>query len=48
MEVRTVLAHLVWHFDLKLAPGYENWADGLRIYHLWDLTPLLIDLSPVT
>jgi len=33
--IKLTLAHLLWHFDLKLGEDTENWAAGQRIYNGW-------------
>ncbi|KAI1800361.1 cytochrome P450 [Daldinia bambusicola] len=34
-NIKLILAHLLWRFDLKLGAGAENWAEGQRIYNGW-------------
>ena len=46
-EIRLVIARLLWHFDLSLAPdGDENWLDQ-KCFLLWQRRPLKIRLEPV-
>ncbi|KAL0933999.1 cytochrome P450 ClCP1 [Colletotrichum truncatum] len=46
VEMRLILARLLWNFDVKLAPGYEDWSKQ-KNYILWDKTPLKVHLTPV-
>ena len=47
LEMRIVLARLLWNFDLiGLAPSCENWADQ-NVYLFWDKPELLVQLKPV-
>jgi hypothetical protein len=34
-NIKLTLAHLIWHFNLKLGSGTESWAVGQRIYNGW-------------
>lgn len=47
VEMRIVLARLLWNFDLVgLAPQCENWADQ-EIYLFWEKSELLVQLKSV-
>ena len=47
VEMRIVLARLLWNFDLAgLAPSCEEWADQ-NVYLFWDKPELLIKLKPI-
>lgn len=45
-EMRLILAHVLWNFDLELATESENWADQ-KIFSLWEKGPLYVKLTPV-
>lgn len=44
-EMRTIMARLVFNFDLTLAPESKNWLDQ-KIYNLWQKPPLMVHLTP--
>ena len=44
--MRMALAHVLWHFDLKLAPGNEKWMEKQKIYLTWDKEPLNVIFTP--
>ena len=47
LEMRIVLARLLWNFDLiGLAPSCENWASQ-NVYLFWDKPELLVQLKPI-
>ena len=47
VEMRIVLARLLWNFDLtRLAPSCEDWANQ-NVYLFWDKPELLVQLTPV-
>ncbi|KAI1090682.1 putative toxin biosynthesis cytochrome P450 monooxygenase [Rostrohypoxylon terebratum] len=41
LELRMVLARLLWKFDLELMPGSENWFDQ-KAFVIWFRRPLLV------
>lgn len=43
--MRTIMARLVFNFDLKLAPESSGWLDQ-KIYNLWQKPPLMVHLTP--
>ncbi|KAF3763603.1 cytochrome P450 [Cryphonectria parasitica EP155] len=45
-EMRTIIARLVFAFDLKLAPEGENWLRGQKVFNLWRKPPLWVHLVP--
>ncbi|KAK5076852.1 hypothetical protein LTR64_005669 [Lithohypha guttulata] len=45
-EARLVTAKLLWHFDMKLEGGQDDWVDNARFYILWELQPLMIKFTP--
>jgi hypothetical protein len=46
-EMRLILAKVLWHFDLKLGPGCENWVEKQEIHILYEKGPLNMYLTPV-
>jgi cytochrome P450 len=44
-EMRTILARLVWNFDMELLPESEGWDEGQKIYVLWHKPPLMVKLK---
>ncbi|KAF5002153.1 hypothetical protein FDECE_10715 [Fusarium decemcellulare] len=47
VEMRVILARLIWNFDLILEPESNNWLDKQKVYILWDKGPLMVKLKPV-
>lgn len=46
-EMRSMLARLLWHFDLTLCEESLDW-ESQKAYILWDKPPLWVKLSPRT
>jgi hypothetical protein len=46
-EMKLIISRILWNFDLDLPLESATWADNLKIYHLWDITPFYIKLTPV-
>ena len=40
-EMRTILARLLWRFDIELSPDSCSWIKGQRTYVVWDKPPLM-------
>lgn len=45
-EMRLILAHVLWNFDMELSAESENWADQ-KIFSLWEKGPLYVKLTLV-
>lgn len=45
-EMRTILARLVWNFDLALAPEGKGWLDRQKVFNLWAKPELPVFLTP--
>lgn len=45
-EMRTILAKLLWNFDLNLADGSGDWMAKLKVYGAWEKLPLMVHLNP--
>ncbi|KAH7024942.1 cytochrome P450 [Microdochium trichocladiopsis] len=45
-EMRLMMVHLLWHFDLELMPESRNWAKQ-RVFILWEKPALMVKLMPV-
>jgi cytochrome P450 len=39
-EMRLVLTKLLWHFDFELDEKCRGWAEGQRVFALWEKKPL--------
>lgn len=46
VEMRLILARVLWNFDLKLAEDCRNWIGDQKIYFLWEKGPLNVHLTP--
>ncbi|RKF80347.1 Cytochrome P450 monooxygenase aclL [Golovinomyces cichoracearum] len=44
-EMRMIIAHVLWNFDMELGPNVMDWKDQ-RIYALWEKKPLHVKLYP--
>ncbi|KAF9875733.1 cytochrome p450 [Colletotrichum karsti] len=47
VEMRIMLARLIWNFDLLLADDSQDWMEKQMIYVLWAKGPLNVYLKPV-
>lgn len=47
VEMRIMLARLLWNFDLVLAEDSKAWMETQKIYTLWEKGPLNVYLKPV-
>ncbi|KAJ4423379.1 hypothetical protein N0V82_001982 [Gnomoniopsis sp. IMI 355080] len=45
-EMRTIMARLVWNFDMELVDPEDNWMDQ-KAFFLWIKPPLNVNLTPV-
>ncbi|KAF4637596.1 hypothetical protein G7Y89_g479 [Cudoniella acicularis] len=53
MEMRLILSHLIWHFDIRSTDGAWQWdpagqMKNLRVYVVWEKLPLNVTLKVVT
>ncbi|OJD30274.1 cytochrome p450 [Diplodia corticola] len=46
VEMRLILAKILWNFDVELADGMESWLDQ-KIYLVWEKPSLMVKLKPV-
>lgn len=46
IEMRIIMAQVLFHFDLELMPESENWLDQ-KVYLVWEKNPLFVRLKPV-
>lgn len=44
-EVRTILARMIWNFEMELCEESRGWAEQ-KIYFLWDKPSLKVVLKP--
>ena len=47
IEMRLILAKMIWWFDLELMPECRNWPGDQFIYTTWEKIPLKIKVTPV-
>jgi cytochrome P450 len=45
-EMRLILTHLLWHFDLELMDDSKDWTDQ-KIWTLWNKGAMHVKLTPV-
>ena len=45
-EIRSILARLIWNFDMDLLEESANWADVQKVFVLWDKPSLMVKLRP--
>jgi cytochrome P450 len=43
-EMRSVIARMIWHFDMELVNEDQNWTDQ-NVYLMWEKPPLMVKLS---
>ncbi|KAJ0156687.1 Isotrichodermin C-15 hydroxylase [Colletotrichum tanaceti] len=46
LELRLLLAKTLWHYDMELCPGMEDWVVQ-KSYITWEKGPLMVTLKPV-
>jgi len=44
-EMRSILARLVWNFEMELCPESEVWGKGQKVYFVWFKSPLMVKLT---
>lgn len=47
IEMRIILARVLWNFDIKIDQESVDWMRKQRIYNLWEKGPLYAYLTPV-
>ncbi|OKL56912.1 hypothetical protein UA08_07745 [Talaromyces atroroseus] len=45
LEIRSVLARMMWHFEIELDEESRGWMDDAREFALWDKPPLWVRLK---
>ena len=45
VELRLIMARILWKFDMKLDKSCINWVDDMIEYFGWEKTPLLLCLT---
>lgn len=45
IEMRLILAKMLWHFDFKLTPECANWPKDQYIYTSWEKIPLKVHIT---
>lgn len=48
IEMRLVLARVLWNFDLRIAEDSLDWMKKQRVYNLWEKGELNAYLTPVS
>ncbi|KAK2765509.1 hypothetical protein FQN54_008363 [Arachnomyces sp. PD_36] len=46
-ELRTILARVLWNFDLELCAESNNWAADQKVFTVWEKQPLMVKLIPL-
>jgi hypothetical protein len=46
VQMRLILARILWNFDLELVDKNEKWEDQ-RVYIFWEKSALRLKLTPV-
>ncbi|KPM43740.1 Isotrichodermin C-15 hydroxylase [Neonectria ditissima] len=46
VEMRTILARVIWNFDMRLAEESKNWEAETRLYSIWEKPPMHVYLTP--
>lgn len=47
VEMRVILARIIWNFDMSLAEQSQDWLERQKVYIFWDKGPLIVNLTPV-
>ncbi|KAF3022506.1 hypothetical protein E8E14_011500 [Neopestalotiopsis sp. 37M] len=46
VEMRIIMARLIWNFDMELAEESRDWLDKEEVYTLWHKGPLFVKMKP--
>ncbi|KAJ3550039.1 hypothetical protein NM208_g207 [Fusarium decemcellulare] len=46
VEMKVILARLIWNFNFTLAPESNQWMESQKIYNLWEKGPMMFKLEP--
>lgn len=44
-EMRSILARLIWNFEMELCPESEQWDQGQKVHFVWVKPPLMVNLK---
>ncbi|KAI1484363.1 cytochrome P450 [Biscogniauxia mediterranea] len=47
VEMKVILARVLWNFDIKISPDSHDWLKKQRVFNFWDKGPLYAYLTPV-
>jgi hypothetical protein len=47
MEMRLILARLIFNFDLELVEKETDWMKDMKAYTIWKKPQLMVKLTPV-
>lgn len=45
VEMRSILARFVWHFDCEMLPETDGWKERQKTFIIWNKLPLMMRLS---
>jgi cytochrome P450 len=45
-EMRLIVCHLLFNFDVELLPGQDDWHASQNAYIIWDKGPLNVKFTP--
>lgn len=46
VELRLILARIIFNFDLELAPDSQGWADDQELFSFWNKPALNVYFKP--
>ena len=46
VEMRVILARVLWNFDLALAEDSKQWRKDQKVFVVWEKGPLNVYLTP--
>ena len=47
VEMRIILARLLWNFDIELCKESNNWAERMKVFMMYQREPLMVKLIPI-
>ena len=47
VEMRLILAHIIFNFDLELVEKDKDWMKDMKVYGFWEKPELMVKLTPV-
>ncbi|KAF4881990.1 Trichothecene C-15 hydroxylase [Colletotrichum fructicola] len=46
IEMRTILARVIWNFEMRLADESKSWTQGQQAWVVWEKAELMMYLTP--